>query len=139
MIVAIAHRLKSVLSRLSFLFLITLIFSIWTQAMAKEEYVPVNWESLDLSSQQRNHLNSLDQTWKSIVSELVPRIQANEKKLKQMMHCASPNEDEILRLQQTIHEDKTKLKIQATQIFLDKRKVLTKDQQEKLRKMMSVH
>lgn len=139
MLAAITPRFKSMLPRLSLLLFITLVLSGWLQAMAKAEYVQVNWESLDLSSQQRNHLNSLDQTWKSLVTELVPRIQANEKKLKNMMNCTSPDEDEIMRVQQSIHEDKLKLKMQATQIFLDKRKVLTKEQQEKLRKIMSMH
>lgn len=116
-----------------------IVMGFWGQAQAKQEYLEVNWDSLDLSDSQRNNLKNLDNRWKSTVSDIVPRIQTNERKLKQLMQSSKPNEGEILKLQQQIHEDKTQLKMEATEIFLHKRKVLNNQQQEKLQKMINLH
>lgn len=106
------------------------------QAFAKQGVHEVNWDQLDLTNHQRNLLDNLDEQWRSTVSDMVPRIRANEKKLKLLVMSPDANEAEILRLQQEIHEDKMRLKMEATQIFLHKRKVLSTTQQEKLMKML---
>jgi Spy/CpxP family protein refolding chaperone len=102
------------------------------------EYTQVNWETLDLNPQQRATLYSLDRQWRISVAEVAPKIAAKEHRLKQMMNACNANEDDILHLQQEIHEDKMHLKMQATQIFLDKRRVLTPEQNAHLLQMMNL-
>jgi hypothetical protein len=130
---------KWIFPNLSLMLLVTLMLSLGAQAYARHEYNEVNWDSLNLSNQQRSNLNSLDAQWHNTVTEVAPRIQGNEKKLKLLMNSSKADESQIIRLQEQIHEDKTRLKVQATQIFLDKRKCLNREQQDKLRKMINLH
>jgi len=104
--------------------------------VAFAEFVQVQWERLELSQDQRSNLTHLDKQWQNRYTELVPRIQANEQKLRRMMNASHPDEREIMQLQQQIHEDKLQLKMDATQIFLHKRRVLSQDQDKKLMKMI---
>ncbi len=106
-------------------------------AMAKE-FQKVNWESLELSDDQRLRLTELDHQWHQTAEEAVPRIQRNQQRLRQLMASPNPSEEDVLAIQQRIHQDKLNLKMQATQIFLMKRKVLTPPQQAKLRKMLTL-
>lgn len=133
------RQFKWLFSHLSALVLFYVILSCWSQAIAKQEYKAVNWDSLDLSNQQRDSLNDLDEQWQSSLSEMAPRIQANERKLKLLMRSPKPNESDILKLQQQILEDKAKLKLEATQIFSLKRKLLKKEQEQKLIQMMDLY
>lgn len=137
---AVIQKRKWFLSSLSLIMLACVLISSWEQAAyAKGDYHEVNWESLELSSQQREDLSELDDQWRQSVQELVPKIRTNERKLKRLMQSSQTDEDQILNLQQEIHDDKSKLKLQATQIFLMKRKILNKNQQGKLMKMMKMH
>lgn len=104
--------------------------------LACAEYVQVQWERLELSQDQRSNLTHLDKQWQNRYSELVPRIQANEQRLRKLMNASHPDEREIMQLQQEIHEDKLQLKMDATQIFLHKRRILSQDQDKKLMKLM---
>lgn len=104
--------------------------------VACAEFVEVQWERLELSQDQKSNLTHLDKQWQNRYSEVVPRIHANEQKLRALMNSAHPDEHEIMRLQQQIHEDKMKLKMDATQIFLYKRRVLSREQDERLMQMM---
>lgn len=127
------------LPRLSLLILLFLVAGMWAQAYAGQRYVEVNWESLELTGQQRNHLQDLDEQWKSTVSEIVPRLEDNRRKLRRLMKSPEADKTEIIRLQEKINADKTRLKIRAFQIFQDKRRILNRDQQEKLQKMLEMH
>lgn len=105
--------------------------------VAFAEFIEVQWERLELSTSQRSNLTTLDRQWQGRYAELAPRIQANEQKLRALMNSAHPDEHEIMRLQQQIHEDKMQLKMDATQIFLHKRRILSREQDERLMKMMN--
>lgn len=129
--------LRTVLTPLAAVLVLAVLLGAWSQALAKQGYVQVNWDRLDLSSQQRNSLNNLDEQWHGTVSEVAPRLHENERKLKHLMRSPNADEEEILSLQQQIHKDKAQLKMEATQIFLNKRKVLNKEQQQKLRNMIN--
>jgi Spy/CpxP family protein refolding chaperone len=131
--------LKSFFPKVPVIFLFCLLLSCWLQAQAKQDLLEVNWDSLDLSDQQRSSLNNLDQQWKNTVSQIAPRLHANERLLKHMIYSSTPNEDQILQLQEDIHEDKMRLKMNATEIFLDKRRVLNPQQQEKLQQIINLH
>jgi hypothetical protein len=108
----------------------------WLQAQAKSDFQEIQWETLDLSEQQRQSIQQLDQHWHSTVSEVVPRIQEQEKRLKHLMSSQKPDEPTILQVQQSIHQDKSRLKMEATQIFLRKRKILNKQQENRLLRMI---
>ncbi len=129
------NRVRLIFSSLTLALLMALTSS--NDAFAKQQFREVNWETLELSDTQRSSLNRLDQQWKSSVNDLVPRIKANENKLQTLMKSSKPDEREIIRLQEQIHEDKMKLKLEATHIFLTKRKILNKDQQVKLQRMIN--
>ena len=139
MLTFFTHRCNPVVRGLSVLVMACFVTGFCSQAIARQEYVHVNWDTLDLSSYQRNHLNELDQQWKSTVNELAPRIHQNQKKLKQLMSNPEADAGEIMQLQQEIHQDKSKLKIEATQIFLNKRKVLNQEQRDRLRQMLNLY
>ncbi len=132
-------RLKSTLPYVSILVLFWAAISFCAKAQADNGYVRINWESLELSSQQRDTLNTLDQQWKTVVCKLAPRIRMNEEKLRELMNSDSPDEDQIIKLQEQIHQDKATLKVDATEIFLSKRKALNKEQQQKLREMLNMY
>jgi hypothetical protein len=130
-------RLKNILPYLSLMVLIYVFVSFCSEVEAKPR--EIDWDSLDLSSQQRDQINQQDEQWRSAVSEAAPRIQMKERKLKKMMSSPQSDEQEILRLQQDIHEEKARLKMEATRIFLNKRKVLKRDQQQKLQNIINLH
>ncbi len=138
-IVRVYQRIKSLLPKALMLLPVSIVVLGCLDLSARAEYQKVNWESLDLSSPQRTKLNQLDSEWQEVVSEVVPRLRVNQKKLKKLMGEQHPDEDEILEVQKAIHKDKAKLRMEATQIFLHKRKVLNEQQEEKLQKMLNMH
>ncbi len=115
------------------------LWSTGTPVMAKDEIVEIDWESLDLSTQQREQLHQLDRQWKSSVSQVAPRLQSNRKKLKTLMASPGGREEDILQLQQQIHQDNARLRMDATQIYLNKRRILNREQEEKLRYILNSH
>ena len=96
----------------------------------------VEWDSLNLNDTQRERLNNLDQQWQTEMSQLGPRIKANEAKRDQLMRSKDPNQNEIMELTKRILDDKARLKLDATKHFLKKRDILTPQQEEKMIRMM---
>lgn len=106
---------------------------------AQGQFREVNWESLDLNSPQRSVLNNLNDQWRNTVSEIAPRIERNQNRLNQLMRSSESNEAEVLRLQQQIESDRARLKMEAMQIFLQKKRVLNSEQQQRLNQILGSH
>ncbi len=96
----------------------------------------VEWDTLNLNETQRERLNNLDQQWQTEMTQVGPRIRANEAKRDQLMRSKDPNQNEIMELTKRILDDKARLKLDATKHFLKKRDVLTPQQEEKMLRMM---
>lgn len=96
----------------------------------------IDWEQLNLNSDQKTHIQDLDSQWKSIYNQLAPNIRQKEAKLLQMMNNPHSNEAEIMKLQNEINQDKIELKQQATELFLSKRKCLKPEQKKRLMEMV---
>ena len=96
----------------------------------------VESDTLNLNETQRERLNNLDQQWQTEMTQVGPRIRANEAKRDQLMRSKDPNQNEIMELTKRILDDKARLKLDATKHFLKKRDVLTPQQEEKMLRMM---
>ena len=96
----------------------------------------IHWEQLDLSPSQKNHIQDLDSQWKAIYNQLAPPIRQKEVRLMNLMGNPTSNEGDIADLQNEINADKVRLKQQATELFLSKRKCLRPDQKRRLMDMM---
>jgi Spy/CpxP family protein refolding chaperone len=132
------NHLKFRIPAVAVVVMIALVPMLWRTASAEQTGITrVNWDNLNLSEDQREQLDSMDQQWKNTVHELAPRIENNRRKLKLMMNESQPDENEIMELQQQVHEDQLKLKMRATKLYLGKKKVLNADQQEKFSQMMN--
>ena len=117
-------------------FIIAICLFALTVIPALPALADVEWENLNLNDSQRERLNNLDQQWQSEMSQLGPRIKANEAKRDQLMRSKDPNQSEIIELTKRILDDKARLKMDATRHFLKKREILTPQQEEKMIRMM---
>jgi hypothetical protein len=96
----------------------------------------INWNQLNLSTQQNNTIQSLNTEWNHQYMELKPAIDEEQKKLQRML--ADPNSDplEIISLQASIERKRGQLKTEAINNYLHKRQILNTQQQQQLQDMV---
>jgi hypothetical protein len=94
--------------------------------------VPYPYDRLHLNPTQAERIQDLDQDWKSRYSELSPRLQHEQRRLRDLL--ATPKSDplEITTSQQRINQIREQLNQQATTNYLRKRRLLNNDQQQQL-------
>jgi Spy/CpxP family protein refolding chaperone len=97
----------------------------------------INWSQLNLSQDQSSTMRQLDSEWQQMYSDIYPQLSRDKARLRQMLHSPNANESDIMALESRIHENEERLRQGATRIFLNKRKHLSPQQQQSLRRMMN--
>src|SRR5690349_18667858 len=96
----------------------------------------INWGSLNLTQQQQQNINQLEDQWSQTCASTMPQIEADKAEL--MKHLNSPNGDQakVLMLQNRISANKAKLQSASLQVFLKKKQQLNPDQRSQLQQLM---
>ncbi|MDX2083983.1 MAG: hypothetical protein SFZ03_01170 [Candidatus Melainabacteria bacterium] len=96
----------------------------------------VRWDMLNLSVDQRQKLDSLDKDWKDTYVQVYPQIIRDREELRHLINQPNSDDNRIMLLQNRIHQNEERLRNEATQTFLSKRKLLRPDQMGRFRQMM---
>jgi Spy/CpxP family protein refolding chaperone len=97
----------------------------------------VNWSGLGLTSGQMTEIDKQEHEWKKTYSDLYPQILRDSRELRQLLNEPHADEDRIRELQSRIEANELRLRHHATQTFLEKKKVLTPGQRQRLKEMMT--
>jgi Spy/CpxP family protein refolding chaperone len=108
-------------------------------ALCNSDCMKVNWEHLELNDQQRSQIKEVDSQWRSKASGLFPRLQQKQDKLNRLMREPEANPQQVMQLQQEVHQDKMELNMHATQLYLNKKRILSPVQRQKLEHMLEAH
>lgn len=98
--------------------------------------VNINWSGLELTNEQMVQMESLDNQWQKVQQMVRPKLIRDQQTLRNVITNPNLNEDYIRKLQRDIMLRQEQLRYEATENFLSKRRLLNKDQREKLHKMM---
>ena len=93
--------------------------------------VSINWEKLNLSKEQGKNIEMLDMKWKKINETIRPQILRDQQKLKCVLKNQNATDSEIRQIQMQILMNQNRLKYEALELFLDKRRLLTPIQRKK--------
>ncbi len=98
----------------------------------------VRWEALNLTEAQRIQIIALDTEWQKTSAKLMSKIICDKKQLKTLLTNPFISDTVIKNLQNRILANQKKLRYYAMENFLQKRKVLTFWQRQKLHGMLSI-
>jgi Spy/CpxP family protein refolding chaperone len=122
--------IKSRLFARVILYSITLISIPAIPALARD----LNWDSLNLSPQQENQINRLENNWEKTHQEVNAQIEKDMAELKTLLPTGDTQR--IRQLQTRITTNKMYLMNESMDTFLKKRDMLTPVQRSQLQKMM---
>ena len=105
-------------------------------ALADESRCSINWARLNLSPEQTQQIQSLEQQWNKDYMDLQPVIIDDQHKLTRLLSDPKSDPVEIMALQQAIARKKEQLRSNATANYLRKRQLLNEAQQHGLEDMM---
>lgn len=92
----------------------------------------IDYEKLDLSSDQSVKVQQLDQQWFEYYQKSHPKIQEMQQELKKLMSSPKSDPTELIMMQQKIDQENSKLKSFAISIWAKKKELLSDPQKEKL-------
>lgn len=96
----------------------------------------LDWKKLNLSSQQSQQIQTLEQDWNGKYMQIQPQIQEHQRKLARLLVDPKSDSLEIMSTNQTLTRLKEQLRNEATTNYLRKRSILNQDQQHQLESMM---
>lgn len=96
----------------------------------------VDWKKLNLSQQQSQQIQGLEQDWNSKYLKIQPEILEQQRKLARLLMDPKSDPLEIMSTNQRIANLKEHLRNEATTNYLKKRAILNPDQQHQLELMM---
>ncbi len=105
-------------------------------SFADDGRLTVDWKRLNLSAQQSQQIQVLEQDWNAKYMKLQPQIVEHQRKLVHLLNDPKSDSLEIMSTQQTIARLKEQLRNEATANYLRKRALLTEIQQHQLESMM---
>ena len=101
------------------------------------DFPVIRWECLGLSYNQQAQMKELDSKWQKINQNLRTNIINDQKALQYILSNPYSTHNEIIELHNRILSNKTTLRAQAMEIFLEKRDVLTQGQKKNLHLIIS--
>ena len=106
-------------------------------AFAQHSQSTIDWKQLNLTTQQYQQVQLLEQDWNAKYMKLQPQILENQRKMLRLL--ADPRSDslEIMATQQTVARLKEQLRNEATANYLRKRALLNVAQQRQLEGMLA--
>lgn len=105
-------------------------------AQADESHCNIDWQRLQLSSQQNQQIQMLEGQWNQAYLDIQPAIVEDQRRLTRLLSDPKSDALEIMTLQQGIARRKEQLRSVATANYLRKRQVLNDDQQRSLEDMI---
>ncbi|MBK8190461.1 MAG: hypothetical protein IPK79_08435 [Vampirovibrionales bacterium] len=96
----------------------------------------IDWNALELTTNQCDSLQTLDSEWKNIYSDLYPQIQSDRAKLRRLMNDPAADDQQVLALQSHLQQSEQRLRSEATRIFMLKKNYLSPEQKRRLYQMM---
>ena len=96
----------------------------------------IDWSKLNLSAQQSQQIQQLQQDWERQYNEIKPGISDDQRKLTRLLADHTSDPVEIMALQQSIARKKEALNAAATANYLKKRQLLNDNQQHSLELMI---
>lgn len=106
------------------------------QAFADELRMCINWQRLNLTPQQSQQIQVLEQQWSHDYMEIQPSIVEDQHKLTRLLSDPKSDPLEIMALQQAIARKREQLRAAATTSYLRKRQLLNENQQHGLEDMI---
>ncbi|MDH4378931.1 MAG: Spy/CpxP family protein refolding chaperone [Vampirovibrionales bacterium] len=91
---------------------------------------------LDLTPQQTQSMQKLDDQWQGSYSQLQPQIEQDQTTLKRLIQAPSANSEQVMHVQNRLQRNRDALHQSATRIFMEKKERLTPEQRQRLHKMM---
>ena len=101
------------------------------------DFPVIRWECLGLSYNQQAQMKELDSKWQRINQNLRTNIINDQKALQYILSNPYSTQKEIRELHNRILSNRTTLREQAMEIFLEKRDVLTQGQKKNLHLIIS--
>ncbi len=105
--------------------------------MATASSQAINWECLNLTLSQQAQIKILDKEWQKTSTEIIYQIKYDKKLLKSLLTNPFISDIAIRNLQNRILMNQKKLRYCAMENFLQKRRLLTFRQRQKLHGMLS--
>ncbi|HEY9787670.1 MAG TPA: hypothetical protein V6D17_19940 [Candidatus Obscuribacterales bacterium] len=96
----------------------------------------IEWSKLNLTAQQSQQIDQLDQQWQQDFRSLKPLIDEAQRKKQRLLESHNADPLEIMRLQASIDQWKQQLNQAATANYLKKRQILNESQQHQLEQML---
>jgi hypothetical protein len=96
----------------------------------------IDWQKLNLSTQQQQQVQNLEAQWNRDYMELQPAILEDQRKLTQELSDSRPDPVEVMALQQSIARKQEQLRATATANYLRKRQCLNEDQCKQMEDML---
>lgn len=96
----------------------------------------VDWNALELTTEQCDGLQALDSEWKAIYAQLYPQLEADRTRLRRLMNDPAADDQQVLALQTRLQQSEQQMRSEATRIFMQKKSHLTPEQKRRLYQMM---
>lgn len=96
----------------------------------------VDWDRLNLDSEQRSTINRLEADWRKTYNELSPQIKQDRQQLNRVLNMPKSDMNQVMTLQQQIQTNEHKLRQEATRTFLMKKQQLSPGQCKQLMNMV---
>lgn len=97
---------------------------------------PVNWNSLQLNSDQNQVIQKLDSEWQATYGQVYPQIQTDKAKLRSMLNDPNAQSEDVMKMQDQIHRNEQTLRNEAARVFMKKKEALDSSQKQKLKEQM---
>ncbi len=88
----------------------------------------IDYNKLNLDRNQTSRIQQYDQDWLQEYQKVQPEIQGLQQRFKGLLASPEVDSTEVMRVQQQIDQKRSALKSKATQILIQKRRLLSSNQ-----------
>ncbi len=96
----------------------------------------IDWRALNLSEEQEIAIDGLERQWQQTFSQVYPKLRTDQQTLQTLLQSQQASENQVLALQERIHDQQDRLRREAMRTFMKKKSYLSSSQQEQLHAMM---
>ena len=106
------------------------ILNLFCSADAQQSNCTINFDNLNLNRKQKIKIQKLDKRWQDTSSTIQPAIMQNKNILYLSISDPNISEDELKSMYMQLLYNQNRLKFEAIEVLIAKRKVLTRDQKK---------
>ena len=115
------------IKRIVLITLAVMFYGVFTVCYPAEKY-EINWDSLNLTPYQKKRIEMLDREWNFINATIRPGLENEQKLFEKFLNDPCSNEYTLRNLYLQILAKQNQLKYQALEVYLAKRRLLSKSQ-----------